>query len=70
VLKIGLGTITRKRYGDPECGFRALSRCAMGVMDFKFKGKGFFSGGGDDIFSGEARVKEDGLFKGDQRFTA
>jgi glycosyltransferase involved in cell wall biosynthesis len=39
VLKIGLDTITRKRYGDPECGFRALSRRAMAVMDFK--GKGF-----------------------------
>jgi len=39
VLKIGLGTITRKRYSDPECGFRALSRRAMEVMDFK--GKGF-----------------------------
>ena len=41
VLKIGLGTITRKRYGDPECGFRALSKCAMEVMNFKFKGKVF-----------------------------
>jgi hypothetical protein len=39
VLKIGLGTITGKKYGDPECGFRALSRRAMEVMDFK--GKGF-----------------------------
>ena len=39
VLKIGLGTITKKRYGDPECGFRALSRRAMEVM--RFKGKGF-----------------------------
>jgi glycosyltransferase involved in cell wall biosynthesis len=39
VLKIGLGTLTKKRYGDPECGFRALSRRAMEVMDFK--GKGF-----------------------------
>jgi glycosyltransferase involved in cell wall biosynthesis len=39
VLKIGLGMLTRKRYGDPECGFRALSRRAMAVMDFK--GKGF-----------------------------
>ncbi len=41
VLKIGLGTITRNRYGDPECGFRALSRRAMEAMDFKFRGKGF-----------------------------
>ena len=43
VLKIGLGTLTRKRYSDPECGFRALSRRAMEVMEFKFKlkGKGF-----------------------------
>ena len=41
VLKIGLGTLTRKRYGDPECGFRALSRRAMEVMNFKFRGKGF-----------------------------
>ncbi len=39
VLKIGLGTLTRKRYSDPECGFRALSRRAMEVMEFK--GKGF-----------------------------
>jgi len=39
VLKIGLGTITRKGYTDPECGFRALSRRTMEVM--KFKGKGF-----------------------------
>ena len=39
VLKIGLGTITRNRYSDPECGFRALSRRAMEVMEFK--GKGF-----------------------------
>lgn len=39
VLKICLGRITRNRYSDPECGFRALSRRAMGVM--KFKGKGF-----------------------------
>ena len=39
VLKIGLGTIIRKRYSDPECGFRALSRRAMEVMEFK--GKGF-----------------------------
>lgn len=39
VLKIGLGTITRKRHSDPKCGFRALSRRAMEVM--KFKGKGF-----------------------------
>jgi len=39
VLKIGLGTIIRKRYSDPECGFRVLSRRAMDVMDFK--GKGF-----------------------------
>ena len=41
VLKIGLGTITRKRYSDPECGFRALSRRAMAVMNFKFRGTGF-----------------------------
>jgi len=41
VLKIGLGMITRKRHSDPECGFRALSRRAMEVMNFKFKGKGF-----------------------------
>ena len=39
VLKISLGTIIRKRYSDPECGFRALSRRAMEVM--KFKGKVF-----------------------------
>ena len=39
VLKIGLGTIIRKRYSDPECGFRALSRRAMEIMEFK--GKGF-----------------------------
>jgi glycosyltransferase involved in cell wall biosynthesis len=39
VLKVCLGTITRNRYSDPECGFRALSRRAMEVM--KFKGKGF-----------------------------
>ena len=39
VLKIGLGTLTKKKYGDPECGFRALSRRAMEVMEFK--GKGF-----------------------------
>ena len=41
VLKMGLGTITRKKYGDPECGFRALSRRAMNVMNFKFRGTGF-----------------------------
>lgn len=39
VLKLSLGTITRNRYSDPECGFRTLSRRAMEVM--KFKGKGF-----------------------------
>jgi len=39
VLKVGLGTITEKKYTDPECGFRALSRRAMETMDFK--GKGF-----------------------------
>ena len=57
VLKIGLGTITRKRHSDPECGFRALSRRAMEVMNFK--GKVFSVGGGDDIFSGEIRIKDD-----------
>ena len=41
VLKIGLSTITRKWYSDQECGFRALSRRAMEVMEFKFRGKGF-----------------------------
>jgi len=41
VLKISLGALTRKRHSDPECGFRALSRRAMGVMDFKFRGTGF-----------------------------
>ena len=41
VLKIGLGTIIRKRYSDPECGFRALSRRAMDIMEFKFRGTGF-----------------------------
>jgi len=39
VLKIGLGTLTKKGYSDPECGFRALSRRAMEVMNFR--GKGF-----------------------------
>ncbi|MEA1894560.1 MAG: glycosyltransferase family 2 protein [Euryarchaeota archaeon] len=39
VLKIGLGTITKKKYTDPECGFRVLSRRAMGVMEFE--GSGF-----------------------------
>jgi hypothetical protein len=34
-----LGTITEKKYTDPECGFRVLSRRAMEVMEFK--GKGF-----------------------------
>ena len=41
VLKVGLGTLTRKGHSDPECGFRALSRRAMEVMNFKFRGKGF-----------------------------
>ncbi len=41
VLKVGLGTLTRKRHSDQECGFRALSRRAMEVMNFKFRGKGF-----------------------------
>ena len=39
VLKVGLGTLIGKRYSDQECGFRALSRRAMEVMNFK--GKGF-----------------------------
>ena len=39
VLKAGLGTITEKSYTDPECGFRALSRRAIGAMEFK--GTGF-----------------------------
>ncbi|PXF62147.1 MAG: hypothetical protein C4B59_00615 [Candidatus Methanogaster sp.] len=39
VLKIGLGAITKKKYTDPECGFRVLSRRAMEVMEFK--GSGF-----------------------------
>ena len=41
VLKIGLSTLTRKRHSDPECGFRALSRRAMEIMNFKFRGTGF-----------------------------
>ena len=39
ILKFSLGRITKNRYSDPECGFRALSRRAMEVMDFK--GTGF-----------------------------
>lgn len=39
VLKTGLGTITEKKYTDPECGFRVLSRRAMEAMEFK--GNGF-----------------------------
>jgi glycosyltransferase involved in cell wall biosynthesis len=39
VLKVSLGTITKKKYTDPECGFRALSRRAMEAMEFK--GNGF-----------------------------
>ena len=35
--KIGLGMITGERHSDPECGFRALSRRAMEVMEFKGK---------------------------------
>ena len=34
-LKIGLDRIIRNRYSDQECGFRALSKRAMEVMDFK-----------------------------------
>ena len=39
VLKISLGTIIGKRYSDQECGFRALSKRAMEVLEFK--GEGF-----------------------------
>ena len=38
VLNSSLGMITRKRYTDSECGFRALSRRAMEVMKFNSKG--------------------------------
>ena len=41
VLKISLGMITGNRYSDQECGFRALSKRAMDVMEFKFRGTGF-----------------------------
>lgn len=50
VLKIGLGTIIRKRYSDPECGFRALSRRAMEIMEFKGK---FFSVEAEMIYLAE-----------------
>jgi len=30
VLRVSLGTLTKKRYSDPECGFRALSRRTRG----------------------------------------
>ena len=37
VLKVGLGTITGKGYSNQECEFRALSRRAMDVMNFRGK---------------------------------
>ena len=30
VLRVSLGTLTKKRYSDPECGFRALLRRTRG----------------------------------------
>ena len=30
VLRVSLGMLTKKRYSDPECGFRALSRRTRG----------------------------------------
>jgi glycosyltransferase involved in cell wall biosynthesis len=40
VLMVCSRILARKRYSDPECGFRALSRNAMEAM--KFEKKGFF----------------------------
>ena len=40
VLRICSYTLSKKRYSDPECGFRALSRRALEAM--KFEKAGFF----------------------------
>lgn len=40
VLRICSYILSKKRYSDPECGFRALSRCALEAM--KFEKEGFF----------------------------
>lgn len=40
VLRICSYTLSKKKYSDPECGFRALSRRAMEAM--KFEKEGFF----------------------------
>lgn len=40
VLMICSYTLSKKKYSDPECGFRALSRLAMEAM--KFEKAGFF----------------------------